>query len=259
MDIKYINEISSAMHDFMNSHGFSSENQEVGTWNGEGKTYKVAYLNERKSFCVSVSTINAEGETIDFNELSSWYFDVASHGANDTKCIAEDFIKAIAKDNNIKIVTTADKGFEEIALPKKAEVGTEPNVEAFTQKFLAMFPQYKDTYKAMMVKYGDFLYVEFYKNYGIEKMKELMADESKNKKLLQKYWKMLGEMHYEGDSTVGDIICTVIIAGTFFENPAAFTAAADKYLADYPFLKSAARASVLGFKKNKKLRKALNI
>ena len=144
-------------------------------------------------------------------------------------------------------------------MPKKAEAGAEPNIEAFTQKFLAMFPQYKETYKAEVAKYGEFLYVDFFKKYGIEKMNELLADESKNKKQLAKYWKMLGEMHYEGDSNVGDLICTVIIGGSFFNDPAKFNEIAEKYLEDFPFLKAASKAAVINFKKNKKLRNALGL
>ena len=200
-----------------------------------------------------------DGEESQSKVLSAWYFDEASHGANDIKCVADDFVSAVAKDNGIRIVVAADETFKEIELPKKAEEGAEPNIEAFTQKFLAVFPQYKDNYKEMMAKYGSFLYVEFYKTYGVEKMRELAADESANKKQLQKYFKMLGEMHYEGDSSVGDVICTVILGGSFYDNVEGFNEIADKYLEDFPFLKTAARASVMGFKKNKKLRAALGI
>ena len=141
----------------------------------------------------------------------------------------------------------------------KAAAGTEPGIEAFAQKFLAMFPQYKDSYKEMVAKYGDFLYVEFFKRYGVEKMQELMADETKNKRQLTKYWNMLGDMHYEGELVVGDLICVVILTGAFGKDPAKFDAAADKYLAEYPFLKASAKASVHDYKNNKKLRNILGL
>ncbi len=257
MDNKYIREVTSAMHEFMTGHSFTADHDN-SLFKNDSKVYKITYDEQRKTFSIAVASIvdNEEGNS---KNLSSWYFDEESHGANDIKCVADDFISAVAKDNGIKLVASFDNSFKEIELPKKAEEGAEPNIEAFTQKFLAIFPQYKDNYKEILAKYGSFLYVEFYKTYGVEKMRELMADESKNKKQLQKYFKMLGEMHYDGDSTVGDVICTVIIAGSFYDNVAAFNAAADKYLEDFPFLKSAARAAVMQFKGNKKLRKALGI
>lgn len=258
MDIKYIKEVTSAMHEFMTGHGFTADH-ENSMFKGEGKAYKVSYDEQKKVFSLAVLTIAEDGDEGASKTLSTWYFDEQSHGNNDTLCVAEDFVHAVAKDNGIKIVSSVENGLQEIALPQKAEAGTEPNIEAFTQKFLAMFPQYKDTYRAMMAKYGSFLYVEFYKTYGIEKMKELMANESANKKQLQKYFKMLGEMHYEGDSNVADVICTVILAGSFYDDITAFDTAATKYLEDFPFLKAAARAAVVNFKKNKKLRNALGI
>lgn len=257
MDNKYIREVTSAMHEFMTGHGFTADHDN-SLFKNDSKVYKIAYDEQKKTFSIAVASIvdNEEGES---KNLSSWYFDEENHGANDVKCVADDFVNVVAKDNGIKLVASFDNSYKEIELPKKAEEGAEPNIEAFTQKFLAVFPQYKDNYKEMLAKYGSFLYVEFYKNYGIQKMRELMADEGKNKKQLQKYFKMLGEMHYEGDSNVGDVICTVIIAGSFYDDVAAFNAAADKYLEDFPFLKSAARAAVMQFKGNKKLRNALGI
>ncbi len=258
MDNKYIKEVTSAMHEFMTGHGFTADH-DSSTFKNDSKLYKVSYDEQKKTFSVSVASVIIDGDEGESKTISSWYFDEANHGSKDTKYIAEDFIGAVAKDNGIKIVASFDNSYKEIELPKKAEEGAEPNIEAFTQKFLAVFPQYKDNYKETIAKYGSFLYVEFYKTYGIQKMRELMADESKNKKQLQKYFKMLGEMHYEGDGTVGDVICTVILAGSFYDDVAAFNAAADKYLEEFPFLKTAARAAVMQFKGNKKLRAALGI
>ncbi len=258
MDIKYIKEVTSAMHDFMKAHNFVADH-ENSAFKGEGKVYKVSYDEQRKTFSIAVLSIGEDGDEGESKVISSWYFDQENHGNNDINCIADDFVSAVAKDNGIKLVSSSENGLQEIALPQKAEAGAEPNIEAFTQKFLAMFPQYKDSYRAMMAKYGSFLYVEFYKTYGIGKMKELIENEAGNKKQLQKYFKMLGEMHYEGDSNVADVICTVILAGSFYNDVAAFDAAATKYLEDFPFLKTAARAAVVNFKKNKKLRVALGI
>ena len=253
MNIQFLKEVSDVLKDVLVENGYSPEGQELGTFKGEFKTYKVAYLDDKKLFTVSVAPTDTENYT----ELSSWFFDESDHGPKDTACIGEDFLTAVAKDLGVTIVRATDGTVQEVAMPTKAAAGTEPGIEAFAQKFLAMFPQYKDSYKEMVAKYGDFLYVEFFKHYGIAKMKELMADETANKKQLTKYWTMLGDMHYEGELIVGDVICAVILAGSFGNDPAAFDAAADKYLADYPFLKGAGHAAVRNYKHNKKLRKVI--
>lgn len=253
MDIKYLKEVTDVLSAFMSDNGFSTEGQELGTYVGEFKTYKIAYTDDRKMFSVSV----APAESDSFTELSSWFFDESDHGAKDTACIGEDFLEAIAKDAGITVIKAADGSTKEIALPEKAALGTEPDIGAFTQKFLAMFPQYKETYKEMVAKYGDFLYVEFFKRYGVERMTTLMANEVANKKQLTKYWNMLGDMHYEGELVVGDVICSVILCGAFGKEPQKFDEAAEKYLADYPFLKSAGSVAVHDYKHNRKLRKLL--
>lgn len=255
MNIQYLKEVSDVISGLLSENGFSSTESEPGVFKGEAKTYKIAYDEAKREFSVSVGATDTESYTV----LSTWFFDENDHGPKDTLCIGEDFLEAVAKDLGVKIVKATDGTTKEIAMPEKAALGTEPGVEAFTQKFLAMFPQYKGNYKDSVAKYGDFLYVDFYKHYGVEKMSELMADEAKNKKTLTKFWNMLGDMHYEGELVVADLICSVILAGAFGSEPEKFDAAAEKYLADYPFLKASAKASVHDFKSNKKLRKALEI
>ena len=253
MNIQFLKEVTDVLTPVLTKNGYSTKDLELGCYRGESKNYRVSYNEAKKLFSVEVSNVDADTYTI----LSTWYFDENDHGAKDTVCIGEDFLEAIAKDAGIKVVKTADGKTLDIAMPEKAALGTEPGIEAFTQKFLAMFPQYKDAYKESVVKYGDFLFVDFYKKYGIEKMKELMADEVANKKQLTKYWTMLGDMHYEGELIVADLICSVILAGTFGNDPQKYDSAAEKYLVNHPFLKAAGKASVYDYKHNKKLRKLI--
>lgn len=255
MDIQYLKEVSEVIAPFMADNGFTAVPDVLGAFANDTKKFSVAYDEAKREFTVGVAPLESDSLTV----LSSWYFDENDHGPKDTACIGEDFVEAVAKDIGVKVVKTADGTTKEIAMPEKAALGTEPGIEAFTQKFLAMFPQYKDNYKESVAKYGDFLYVDFYKRYGVEKMRELMTDEAKNKKVLTKFWNMLGDMHYEGELVVADLICSVILAGAFGESPEKFDAAAEKYLAEYPFLKGSATASVHDYKNNKKLRKALEI
>ncbi len=253
MNIQFLKEVTDILAPSLSENGFPQDKDSIGSFKGENKIYRVSYNEDKKVFDVAVAPVDSEKFTV----LSSWYFDENDHGPKDTLCIGEDFLQAVAKDAGLKIITASDGSVTQVALPEKAAVGTEPGIEAFTQKFLAMFPQYKDAYKAEVAKYGDFMYVDFYKKYGIQKMRELMADETANKKQLTKYWNMLGDMHYEGELVVADLICTVILAGSFGNEPEKYDAAAEKYLADYPFLKASGKASVHDYKHNKKLRKLI--
>ncbi len=253
MNIQFLKEVTDVLTPVLTENGYTNKDLELGCFKGEAKAYRVSYDEAKRLFLVEVSPV----DTDTYTTLSTWFFDEDDHGAKDTACIGEDFLEAVAKDAGIKAIKTVDGKTKDIAMPEKAAVGTEPGIEAFTQKFLAMFPQYKDTYKESFVKYGGFLYVDFFKKYGIEKMKELMANETANKKQLTKYWNMLGDMHYEGELVVADLICSVILAGTFGNEPQKYDEAAEKYLADYPFLKAAGKASVYDYKRNRKLRKLI--
>ena len=253
MNVQYLKEVTQVLFDFMKENGFVADAENVGVFKNDLKTYRVFYDDSKKLFSLEVSLADSETSTV----LSTWYFDEDDHGAKDTICIGEDFLEAVAKDAGIKLIKKSDGTTTEVAMPEKAAIGTEPGIEAFTQKFLAMFPQYKDAYKESVAKYGDFLYVNFYKKYGVEKMLELMANELGNKRQLTKYWNMLGDMHYEGELVVADLICSVILTGSFGKEPEKFDEIADKYLAEYPFLKASAKASVHDYKNNKKLRQVL--
>lgn len=249
MDIKYTTEIVKELTPFLAENGFVLDGT---SFKKDSRIFNVKYEDAKREFVLSAADVAEDGEAGVFSVLSTWFFDEADHGANDTKCIAADFTEVIAASVGVKLPTASINAVE-IAMPEKNAAGTEPGIEAFTQKFLAMFPQYKDAYKEMLAKYGDFLYINFYKTYGVEKMKELLANEAANKKAIAKYFTMLGDMHYEGELILGDIICSVILAGTFGNDPAAFEDVAEKYLADYPFLKTAGRAAVKNYKSNKKL------
>lgn len=257
MDIKYIVELNGLLSEFMNSHGFSSKDQDTGFYKGESKIYKVSYNETSNEFYIAVATIIADEDSASYKTISAWLFDEANHGPKDITLISEDFIAAVAKEEGIKISTGTVIDSNNVALPEKAAAGEDPGIEAFTQKFLALFPQYKEVYKESVAKYGDFLYVEFFKTYAVEKLIELRADEVKNKKVLKKYWDMLGSMHYEGEQIVGDVICAVIIAGGYKGDAIAFGKSAEAFLSDYPFLKTAGLAAVNNYKTDKKLKAIL--
>lgn len=257
MDIKYIKEINAAVSEFFNSNGFSSEGQDTGFYKSEDKIYRISYNAEAKLFILSVASVIADDAEANYSTLATWYFDEANHGAKDIQYIAEDFIGTVAKKEGIQIASSTAVDTSNIALPEKNKEGDEPGIEAFAGKFLALFPQYKDAYKEMIATYGDFLYVEFFKTYAVEKLCELKADENKNKKQLKKYFDMLGQMHYDGEAIVGDVICSVIFAGAFKGNATEYLQLANTYLADWQFLKTAGIAAVNNYKTDKKLRELL--
>ena len=114
--------------------------------------------------------------------------------------MAEDFADSLREIFGMKKQVS---NLKDVALPSKAASrGPTPNVEALAQRFLAIFPQYKDAYREHMAKYGEFLYQDFFARTAAVKLKELCADPKANKKQLEKFFDLLNEMYAEGDANV---------------------------------------------------------
>ena len=253
MNITYLDEIINNLKEFMSQHDFTLNNN--GDFISDDRNFKVDYDDARKEFILLCAEPDTTGDKENYSEISAWYFDFDSHGPNDTKVIADDFIDIIS--SKLGLSKSDAKTKSQVALPSKAVTGQAPGIEAFTGKFLAMFPQYKDAYKEQVAEYGQFLPVHFYKKYGVEKLRELLV--AGNKKAIIKYFTMLEDMFIEGDKPVGNIICSVIIAGTFKGDSAEFEKVAENYLKDLNYIKLSGRASVAEYKRNSKLRAVIEV
>ena len=244
MDKKFFDEIVSFMSKTIATYNFEPVAGEDYSFKGETKAFKILY-DEKKQFCLQVADVN-EGEIEAYNNKAAWLFD-ENHSNKDTLIIAEDFEETILKELGIKKQVV--RSGSEVALPSKTVAGQAPNIEGFTQKALAIFPEFKDTYKEEVEKNGEYLYVDFLKKTFVPKFREVIA--AGNKKQISKIMDMLGKMYYEGDSTVSNVVVGVIIAGTFKDNPGEFDKCAE-LVSNYPYLCSAGKQILQCVKSNKK-------
>lgn len=141
----------------------------------------------------------ADGE---WKASSSWYFDDNSDD-RDVKSISNDFQDTLKEALNIK-----NRKVNMSAL-SAAKNGT--GIEAFTAKFLAAYPMYKDAYVEMNEKYGTFLADEFFTKYGREKLFEVL--DTGAKKPITKFVNIMNEFYEEGTPEVRSIIGATILAG----------------------------------------------
>ena len=138
----------------------------------------------------------------EWKNLSSWYFDEESD-ERDVKSISNDFQDTLKEFLKIKAKKVK---MSDLSAAKK---GT--GVDAFTARFLAIYPMYKDAYVEMNEKYGTFLADEFFTKYGREKLFEVL--DSKTKKPISKFVNLLNEFYEEGTPEVRSIIGATILAG----------------------------------------------
>ncbi len=243
---KYNDELLGLLKPFMDEVGLKAE--EGGIFLRDGFAAKIDY-NEESSILELKGAKPQEGEQLEFITLSQYLFD-DSHNERDLKSVAIDFEETLRVELGVKkAVKTAKK----IAMPTKAGVGETPTIEAFTKVFLDICPQYRDAYKEMMTEVGSFLYVEFYKKYGVERMLELARGGKDTEKALGKFLSFLNKHYVEGDKSVIATVTTVIFGGAFYNEVELYKTVVEPKLADFTYLSKAATASVEYASKNKKL------
>ena len=251
MDAKFLNEVLAGMQPVFTEQNFTATEGEAAFAN-EKLALRVEYQEEKRLFVLFTAKI--KDETVgEFKETSNWFFDPQTHGEKDTAVIAEDFSNAVLGRLGIKKVSGVTAAAD-VELPAKALIGETPTIEGFTQKFLAMAPQYKDAYKAHVAQYGEYLYLDFLKRTFTVRLREVV--DSGNKKQLEKYFDMLGQMYYDGDNAVSNTVVGVVIAGAFKGDEALFTAQ-EPYMQDYPLLFTAGVEIIRRYNKDKKLQAAL--
>jgi len=253
MDSKFLDEIISALNEFLSSQGFVAEGNTSGCFKNDKKSIKIFYDEGKKQFVLQCADFSEDGIKGEYRCISSWLFD-DSHSSNDTTIIAEDFTLCISEE--LGIVKSKAKKSGKVALPAKAELGETPGIEAFAQKFLALFPQYKDEYKNRVAQHGEFLYLDFFKKTAAVKLHELAMDKTNSKKQLAKYFDMLGEMYTDGDKTVSNVVVGVVIAGAFKDDLSLFESCYE-FMDECPYIKNAGRHILALARNNKNFAEAL--
>lgn len=209
--------------------------------------------DEEKQLVVLKAAKPQEGESLQFITLSEYLFDSGS-SERDLKAVAIDFEETLRSELGVKRA----KGTSKIALPTRAAQGETPTIEAFTKVFLDMCPKNRDDYRLMMEVNGSFLYVEFYKKFGVQRMKELAHGGAKTEKQLGKFLNFLNKYFLEGDRYVIATITTVIMAGAFYNDRETFETVIKPRISEDKYFLSAAEASIDYAAKHKKLQAVLS-
>ncbi len=215
----------------------------------DSKAVKVYYNEENSTFNLGLAEIN-EGVVGDFTVANSWLFD-SEQTEKDAVSVGIDFADTLRKSLGIKRTTRSNT--REISLPT-TQKGDEVTLTTLTQKLLAIFTQYKETYKAEVSLYGKFLYVDFYAKYFIPEIRRMLTDGA-NKKQLKKLFDMLDEMYVEGDSATTDAVVMVIAAAAYNDEKA--TETAKKQMSENSHMNIAVSEFTKRIKASKKLREAI--
>lgn len=252
MDQKAYETIIAGLEPVFAAQNLQASPDAPGVFLNDKKAVKVDYDEQKQLFKLFAADI-AEGEEVQFKELSAWLFD-DTHTLRDAAAVAEDFEESLRDLFSMKKQSAAN--IKDVALPSKAASGATPNVEALAQRFLAIFPQYKDEYREHMAKYGEFLYQDFFASTAAVRLRQMAEDPKANKKLLGKLFTMLNEMYAEGDANVSSTVSYTILGNAFGGDLDKFDSLKD-FMADCPYVRQNGRVMIQLIKGNKKLQDGL--
>lgn len=234
----YYEELIKFMTPFFDEQGLTAD--ENGIYTGKGKKVKINYSESKKVYELLV----ADEESDEYKTASAYLFD-ETQNKNDIEAVAIDFIDTLHKQLGVKKVASRTG----IELPSDLG-GDRVGLGGLTQKLLAIFPQYKETYKQHVADYGKFLAVNFFHENFIPSVKQLL--ESGNKKQIKKFYDAMCDIYIDADADTVPFVVGVVAAAVY-DNTALLETVKD-YTEECPTYAVAVRNFAENMKHNKKLK-----
>ncbi len=197
MDNRYIGKVIEEMTPFLEENGFKkiAENE----YENEKCKVKVEYSDERQMYTLSKADGGAE-----YAEISSWLFD-DSQLERDAASVGIDFTETLSENLGVKKNTRTAV----VDMPTANKDGTD--IATFAKKVLDVYPQFKESYRAHIAKYGNFLYLNFFGETLIPELRTIL--ESGDKKAIKKIFTVFESTYITGDKdTVNAMLACVAAA-----------------------------------------------
>lgn len=235
-----LNGITAKMNDFLNSQKFKKDGDYA--FSNELISIKLEYDEATQTVALYM---NGETED-DSKKLCEWRC-TADSLSYDGDVIAEDFVKTLYRPLGISDGTVSGS---QVTIPVKNKAGTEMNLDAFTAKFLNIYPEFKELYKQDVAEYGEYLYVDFFKKTALKKLREAVSEN--NTKAAAKLLTLMAEAYYEGTAEASDVAVGLISAGAFYDCPEKFDEMSKDLAETKPLYITAVKSTVATVGKNKK-------
>ena len=191
----------------IDSQKFTRQGDEY-VFSNDKKAFRIKHNAERHIFELDVA--NLEGGEAEFVNLSNYLFDDASD-ERDARSVGGDFLDSL--NNELGIQRSVALRRKDVALPSKAAADTTPGSEAFANRFLTLFPAYKDAYKDCVAQYSGFLPDYFFSTYAAPHLSNLIKNGET--KQFVKMVNMLDDYYVDGDNEVQSTI-TYSVLGEMF-------------------------------------------
>lgn len=243
MDKKYFDAIISEMKVLLDGQNFRLDGE---IYKNEQKAIKIEYNEEAKLFNLLIADVN-EDEVSEFSTVNTWYFD-ETQNERDAAAVGVDFADTLRSNLGLK----KEKSTAKVDLPV-ADKSDSATVSALTQKLLATFPQFKETYKESVAEYNKFLYLDFFTANFVPAIKNLF--ETGTKKQLKKLFDMLSDMYNTGNGETTDAVVAIVSAAIYNNEKGAELFI--EHTVENKHMQTAVREFSKLLEKNKKLQAAL--
>ena len=200
MDNRYISNVIEEMQPFMEEHGYKLIND--FEFVSETKSFRVDYDESTQSYKLFEAAVEC-GDKSEEKCINSWLFD-DTQNVKDADSVGIDFTNSVKASAGIKIKRTIDSSID---MPTNGSADG-MTVSGFAKKTLDIYPQLKDVYKEHMVKYGSFLYVEFFSENLVPLLRSSIMEN--NKKTNKKLFEYLDNAYVKGDKDTVNIVVASI-------------------------------------------------
>jgi len=249
MNSQVAEKIIEQLSGIIETNSFKAVNENL-EYKNDRLAFKIEHNEEKKMLNLYVAEVSEDKEIGEYSLASSWLFE-ESENLRDAESAGLDFLDTLKGKLGIRNVRTNRSG--EVAMPRK-ETGGTPNIESLCVKTLAIFPQFKETYKEHLSHYGSLLAIEFFKTTLTVKLAELLKED--NKKALKKTFAMLGDMYADGDRNVQNIVVGVVLGGAVLDNKEFYDRTLE-YIGDNSHFKNAFVAMMNRVNKDKRFKEIL--
>ncbi len=247
MNNKYYENVISEMQPFFDENGFNKS--EDGSFKNDKKSVKISYDEEKQMYLLFVADLDDEKNIGEYAQLNAWLFD-DSQNARDAESVGIDFVNSLRKALGVKVARRANTNGIDLPTASKSD---SMDIGGFAKKMLDFFPELKEPYKEHIATFGNFLYLNFFGEALVPKVKELFT--ANNKKQIKKFYAVLEDAYVKGTSDTINVTIAVLVASAY-DTEKVDTAIKEMLAENTHFLMSYNTFKTV-FAKNKKLKAAL--
>lgn len=204
-----LNVVISRLKPVIDSQKFVRQESEDCVFVNSSCAFRIRYDENKHVFLLEKSDLKEDGAS-DFYTISSYLFDERSTEA-DAASVGNDFLDTL--NNELGLARSVAMAKRDVPLPGKNKGDGTPGLETFSNRFLTLFPAYKDQYKEEVARYGGFLPDHFFSRTAAVVLRQ--AVENRDLKQLDKMVGMLDQYYVDGDYEVQSTITYSIIGEAF--------------------------------------------